>query len=146
MKFNWLTVLRDVLMVLVIGTFGTLLVDFLVGGTPGLPVGAPRLGDPGGLQGEAVLPGQVFLMIFMLTVGFCISGCLARQGRFKHLAVVALGVWLLRLAEGVIRRPDYIPSMVLGLGIVLVAMLVGGLLSLAIVRPGDAAAPPTPET
>lgn len=122
MKLNWLIVLRDVLMVLVIGTFGTLLLKFLVHGL-----------------------GELALAVVMLSVGFCISGCLVREGRFKHLLVVALGVWLLRLGMGLISRPDYAPSMLIGLVIVFVAMLVGGLLSFAFVRPGPGPSPPPSE-
>jgi hypothetical protein len=35
-----------------------------------------------------------FSSIILGTIGFAISGCLARGARWRHLALVALGVWV----------------------------------------------------
>jgi len=124
MKIDWRSVLRDAL--------GVLLLGFLGGWA-----GAGLSGDPNGGVPTA-------LAVVMMTVGFCVSGCLAKRARFKHLTLVAVGVWLIGTILKVI-SPD--GSFVLSLAAltqIFVAMLLGGLISLAIVRPPPAAEPPAP--
>lgn len=119
MKIDWYTLLRDIVIVVLLGTMGTLAIGAVLGGLTHF--------------------GQLGVAVSMLTVGFTISGCLKGAGRFLHLALVAFGVWLVVLVDGWVRAPERLPSIVVGLLIVLAAMLVGGVLSLAIRR-----SPPAP--
>ena len=116
MKIDWLVVLRDVLMVVVLGTLGTLAVSvFLIGSAQWT---------------------QYLAVFALLTAGFAISGSLKGDGRFKHLPLVALGVWCVNMLDSALRAPERLPATAYALVIVLAAMLVGGVLSLAIKRPG----------
>lgn len=121
MKIDWLAVLRDTLIVTVLGTFGTLGVSLATGGL--------------------TARSQLITAFVMLSAGFALSGCLAGAGRFKHLPGVAVGVWVLRLIDGLIRESDRMAGITVGIVFVLVAMLVGGAVSLAIVKPGAKTAP-----
>ena len=124
MKIDWRAVLRDALGVLLLGFLGA-----LVGGALG-----------GDLNGGI----QAVLVIVMMTAGFCASACLAKQARFKHLALVSEGVWLIGTIVSAISAGE---SFVLPLGdlaLIVVAMLLGGLISLGIVRAPPAGEPPAP--
>ena len=125
MKINWFAVARDVLMVHVLVLVGTLALTAL----------ATLLTD--GITGGT----QLLISMVLMAGAFCLSGCLAGPSRFKHLPLVALGVWLVRVADGLIRQAENLPGMVVGIVVVLVAMLVGGAASLAIKR-GPAPSPP----
>jgi hypothetical protein len=122
MKIDWRSVLRDVL--------GVLLLWFL-GGLVGRAIG-----------GEANGGFQAVSVIVLMTAGFCVSGCLAKRARFKHLALVAVGVWLI---STIVAASSAGGPFVWSLGdfaLIVAAMLLGGLISLAIVRPPPAAEPP----
>lgn len=73
-----------------------------------------------------------------MAAGFCLAGCLSPRTRFKHLPVVAVIVWLLGTVLNSVSRSFPVESWgKLAAGAVLpvaAAMLVGGALSLAIVR------------
>jgi hypothetical protein len=122
LKINWFSVSRDILIVAVLGTFGTLAVTMVAGG----------LTDR----------SQLITAFVMLSAGFAISGSLAGADRFKQLPLVAVGAWAVRLVDGLIRQSEQIASITVGILFMLVAMLVGGAISLAIVRPGAASEPP----
>ena len=120
MKIDWLAVLRDILMVAVLATLGTLGFSVLL------------LGRPQWTQ---------YLVVFaLLTIGFTISGSLKGAGRFKHLAIVALGVWCVNLLDSAVRAPERLPATASAIVMVFVAMLAGGAISLAVKRPGAAPA------
>ena len=120
MKIDWLAVLRDILMVAVLATLGTLGFSVLL------------LGRPQWTQ---------YLVVFaLLTIGFTISGSLKGAGRFKHLAIVALGVWCVNLLDSAVRAPERLPATASAIVIVFVAMLAGGAISLVVKRPGAAPA------
>jgi hypothetical protein len=78
MPINFIAVARDVSivfgLVLVSSFAAAQLVEFMGGEVTALVIGLSN--------------------IFWGTVGFTISGCLAKTQRFKHLFVVALGLWL----------------------------------------------------
>lgn len=123
MKIDWIMVLRDVLIVAVLGTLGTLGVTLLLGSTTGRTQFAVALG--------------------MLTIGFALSGSLKGRGRFKHLAVVGLGVWLVVLLDAVVRASERLPGiLVVGTLSVALAMAIGGALSLVIRREAPTESPP----
>jgi hypothetical protein len=118
MKVDWLTVTRDVLLILV--------VLFLI--VAGLAYAV------GGLDLNAAF-GAGFLA---MTIGFLASGCLSPKARFSHLPFVAVGVWLLGTILNTITRGFPIEA-VWQMGLrsvlpVLGSMLLGGALSLAIVK------------
>lgn len=118
MSIDWLKVARDVLMVLVIGVAGTVVLSALL---PGL--------------------SQLALAASMLAVGFCISGCLTREGRLRHLLLVALGVWALRLVLGVITGAAKVESMLIGIVIVMASMGVGAVAATLVAPPRKPASP-----
>ena len=122
MKIDWRSVLRDALAVLLLGFLGGFVGDAI-----------------GGDVSRGIRTASA---IVMMTAGFCLSGCLAKRARFKHLTLVAVGVWLIGTIVGAISADG---SLVWSLGdlvLVVVAMLLGGLVSFAIVRPPPAAEPP----
>ncbi len=71
--------------------------------------------------------------IFWGTVGFTISGCLAKVQRFKHLFLVALGLWLLSFVNVAM---GLTPPQVWAAGslLILAMMGMGGGLSYLIVK------------
>ena len=124
MEIDWRAILRDALGVLLLGFLGALIGDALSG-------------DPnGGIQ--------AVLVIVMMTAGFCVSGCLAERARFKHLALVAAGVWLIGTIVSAISAGASFSLSLSDIGLIAAAMLLGGLISLAIVKPPPAAPPSSP--
>ena len=75
MKIQWRAVMRDALAVLLLSFLGQ-----RVWGWIGI--------DPSGVL-------QAVSVLVLMTVGFCVSACLVKQARFKHLGLVAAGVWLI---------------------------------------------------
>ncbi len=123
MKIDWLVVLRDTLMVVVLASLGTLGISVFLLGSP-------------------MWTGYLAAMI-MLIGGFTISGSLKGAGRFTHLSIVAVGVWVVALLNGWLREPERIPAtVVVGLPIIFLAMLAGGLISLVIRKSTAPSAPP----
>jgi hypothetical protein len=101
-------------------------------------------------MGEEVTPIVIGLSnIFWGTVGFTISGCLARVQRFKHLFVVAIGLWLVSFVN-VAAWLTPLPVWAVGFLLILVMMGLGGGLSYLFVRtpqeassiPSDSNSPP----
>jgi len=118
MRVDWLTVARDILGVLV------LLFIVVMGGV--YAAGGLSLNTAFGLGFVA------------MASGFCVSGCLSPSSRFKHLPAVALGVWAVGTLLNTITRGFPIEA-VWQMGLqsslpVAGAMLLGGAISLAIVR------------
>lgn len=80
--------------------------------------------------------------IFWGTVGFAISGCLAKVRRFQHLFMVAIGLWLVSFVN-VAMGLTPLPTWAAGLVLILVMMGVGGGLSYLFVKtPKAEPAPP----
>ena len=122
MKIDWRSVLRDALAVLLLG---------FLGGWVGAAIG-----------GDASRGIRIASTIVMMTAGFCLSGCLAKRARFKHLTLVAVGVWLIGTIVSAISADGSFVLSLSDIGWIVVAMLLGGLVSLAIVRSPPAAEPP----
>ena len=83
--------------------------------------------------------GTALAVCFLgLTAGFCLAGCLSPRERFSHLGAVAVGVWLLaNLLNSITRGFPMESAWMLALGSLLPvagAMLLGGAISLAVVR------------
>ncbi|MBI5777124.1 MAG: hypothetical protein HY444_07015 [Nitrospirae bacterium] len=131
MPINWIAVARDVSIV-----FGLVLVSSFV---------AAQLIQA---QGEEVTALVIGLSnIFWGTVGFAISGCLAKTQRFKHLFIVAIGLWLVsfvNVAMGLTRVQVWVAGFLL----ILLMMGLGGGLSYLFVRTPQAepSSQPTPPT
>jgi hypothetical protein len=77
--------------------------------------------------------------IFWGIVGFTISGCLAKGQRFKHLFMVAVGLWLVSFVN-VATGMTPLPAWAVGFVLILVMMGIGGGLSYLFVKT------PKPET
>ena len=122
MKINWRSVLRDALGVLLLGFLGQLVTVAIVGDVS-----------------RGIRTASVFVMMM---AGFCLSGCLAKQARFKHLSLVAVGVWLIGTIVSAISADGSLIWSLGDLALVLVAMLLGGLISLAVVKPPPVPVPP----
>jgi hypothetical protein len=88
--------------------------------------------------------GLALLDLGVLALAGCVVGCLAPVGRFATIAATAVVVWLVTVAIA------WISGVALGVGAAvatlvsptLLAMLLGGAASLAIVRAPGAGAPP----
>ena len=83
----------------------------------------------------------------LLALAGCAVGCLAPAGRFAQIAATAVAVWLVSVAVAWISGATLGAGLALGLLVspTLLAMLLGGAASLAIVRTPGAGAPPSHE-
>ncbi len=78
-------VLRDVAIIWALTTFGGFVIGIAAGSGP---------------RNHAALMAAIGISnILMGTISFTISGCLAPPGRWRHLAMVALGSWLTSFAN-----------------------------------------------
>lgn len=71
--------------------------------------------------------------IFWGTVGFTISGCLAKVRRFRHLFMVAIGLWLVSFVN-VAMGLTPLSAWAAGFVLILVMMGIGGGLSYLFVK------------
>ena len=85
--------------------------------------------------------------IFWGTVGFTISGCLAKTERFKHLFMVAVGLWLVSFVN-VVMGMTPVQFWAVGFLLILLMMGLGGGLSYLFVRtpPPEPSSLPNPPT
>ena len=117
MPFNFIAIARDVSIVFGLVVASSFITVKIIQGT-----------------GEEATPLVIGLSnIFWGTVGFTISGCLARVRRFKHLFMVALGLWLLSFVN-VAMGLTPLPVWVVGFLLILVMMGLGGGLSYLFVK------------
>ena len=79
---------------------------------------------------------------FWGTVGFTISGCLAKTERFKHLFMVAVGLWLVSFVN-VVMGLTPVQFWAVGFLLVLLMMGLGGGLSYLFVRTPQEEQPPS---
>ena len=95
-------------------------------------------------MGAEVTAGVIGLSNFFWgTVGFTISGCLARVQRFKHLLMVAVGLWLVSFVNVAMGLTPLL-TQVAGLLLILLMMGLGGGLSYLFVQaPSAESATPT---
>lgn len=80
--------------------------------------------------------------IFWGTVGFTISGCLAKTERFKHLFMVAVGLWLVSFVN-VVMGLTPVQFWAVGFLLILLMMGLGGGLSYLFVRTPQEERPPS---
>jgi len=117
MPINWIAVARDVSIV-----FGLVLVSSFA---------AAQLIQATGEEVTALVIG--LSNFFWGTVGFTISGCLAKTQRFKHLFIVAIGLWLVSFVN-VAMGLTPVQVWAVGFLLILLMMGLGGGLSYLFVR------------
>lgn len=113
MKIKWLRVVRDVIIVTV----------FLV-------IGGIIVGSTGIMTKRTMLVSSLFLS----TLGFCLCGCLTIENRWKHLFIVALGVWLINCLPLLPTLPFSVLAWVLNVSVIFVPMVIGGSISSVLAR------------
>jgi len=113
MKIKWLRVVRDAVIVTVFLVIG----GFIVGST-----------------GIVTIQSLTVSSLFLGTLGFCLCGCLTIENRWKHLFILALGVWLINCLPQLPSLPFSVLAWVLNVGIVFVPMIIGGALSSGLAR------------
>lgn len=74
-----------------------------------------------------------YASIALEVIGFIIVGCLHKNNRFSHLFLVATALWVFSLSNYFI-KPFSFGSLIQGFIHVLIAMIIGGFLSLIFVR------------
>ena len=126
MHIRWAALVRDVSIV-----FGLVLVSSVV---------AAQLLEFMGGEVTALVIG--LSNIFWGTVGFAISGCLAKTERFQHLFMVAVGLWLVSFVN-VAMGLTPVQFWAVGFLLILLMMGLGGGLSYLFVRTPQAE-PPAP--
>lgn len=117
MPINWIAVARDVSIVC-----GLVIVSSFA---------AAQIIQATGEEVTALVIG--LSNIFWGTVGFTISGCLVKVQRFKHLFVVAIGLWLVSLVN-VAMGLTQVQVWAVGFLLILLMMGLGGGLSYLFVR------------
>jgi hypothetical protein len=85
---------------------------------------------------EASDAAVAWIVFAVFAAGFCASGCLSPERRWTHLSLVALASWVLLVAIGVLTGGVGSAGLFIGFIVnpLLLALLVGGAASLAIVR------------
>ena len=114
MPIRWLDVLRDALALVI----------------------ASALVQAAALGAGASAGATEALVFGVFAVGFCVSGCLSPRRRFRHLGLVAFATWMLLALIAALTGSSDRPSAYVAVLInqTLLAMLVGGVASLAIVK------------
>jgi len=114
-NIKWGSVIRDVVIIWILTALG----GFVVGVT-----GAPD---------DNLMTGIAFANIIFGIVGFTISGGMAKINRWRHLFIVAIGVWLVGIIN-VFIMPVTIISWFFGFIFIAFMMVIGGGLSYLFVR------------
>ncbi|MFC1764681.1 hypothetical protein ACFL6U_21755 [Planctomycetota bacterium] len=112
---KWGAIIRDIVIIWIL----TALAGFVIGIM--------------GTENERFMLAIAFANMLFGSVGFCISGCLAKINRWKHLNHVALGVWLVGLVN-VIIGPFPIRSWFFGIIALYIMMGLGGATSYLFVK------------
>lgn len=116
---RWLAVLRDIALIWLLTFAG----GFVVG--------------MAGATGDTFILAIAASNLLLTTVGFTIAGCLAKQDRFKHLFLVALGLWFTSLVN-VLSPAVSLVQWAASIVAILVTMAIGGGLSFLFVKPSTA--------
>ncbi len=113
---GWKAVIRDIIMIL------------LFTGIGGFVIGVATAGSK--LQLGAIGLSNILLGI----IGFCISGCLIADNRWKHLIIVAVFVWLTTIVN-IFIGPITFSNWLLSILPTFILMAIGCGLSFLFVRP-----------
>lgn len=115
MRIRWLLVVRDIIIVTIF---------IMVGG------GIVGYATQGIFTNESL-----FVASFLMGIlGFCLCGCLTIENRWKHLFIVALGVWLINCSYALAFLPFNVLAWVLNIAIIFIPMAIGGALSSLLVK------------
>jgi hypothetical protein len=123
MSLNWKALARDIAIVLVAMNLGGLVVGFM---------GGVLLG-PDAMTNPRVQISLAFSSFVFGIVGFTIAGALIKVSRFKHLFIVAVGVWLVSAAALLI-APLTLRQWLWALPFNIMVALIGGGVSFFFVR------------
>ena len=124
MKINRMGIVRDVLMIYCFTFVGGLVTGRFV---------AP---------GPARMKFLIVLSLFLQIAGFTISGCVVKINRFKHLFIVAIGLWIVNLSSVALGLFSF-TTWLISLVSILLTMLIGGGISFLLVRPPKVVDVPT---
>jgi hypothetical protein len=122
MSNSWISIARDVAIVLFL-TF----------------IGGVIIGIAGG--GNLSMAALAISNLLMGSIGFCIAGCLTRVDRWKHLLVVAVIVWIFGLVNVAFFHVTLIQWVFSAIAVLLM-MAVGGGLSFLFVKETPPEPPP----
>jgi len=113
---GWKAIVRDVIIIWIITGIGGFVIGIATAGSR-LPI-------------LAIAVSNILLGI----VGFCISGCMIKDNRWKHLTIVALLVWLTSIVNTIF-GPFSLSNWFFGIALLFVMMAIGGGLSFIFVKP-----------
>lgn len=85
-------------------------------------------------QGMFTKESALVASLLLGTLGFCFCGCLAIENRWKHLFIVASGVWLVNMLWELLPKQFSMLAWVLSIFIIFIPMVIGGALSLILVK------------
>lgn len=114
---KWKALTRDVIVIFILTFLGGFVIGVAAGATGSeIPMGAIGISN-----------------ILFMSVGFTISGAMAKTNRFGHLRHVALAVWILSAVNIFLPAIGVITwlSSIIGIGI---SMLIGGAISFIFVK------------
>ncbi|GAF86423.1 unnamed protein product [marine sediment metagenome] len=115
MRVRWLRVLRDIIIVTIFVFVGGFIVGFAT-------------------QGLFTKESMLVATLFLGTLGFCLCGCLTTENRWKHLFIVASGVWLVNMLWELLPKQFSMLAWVLSIFIIFIPMVIGGALSSILVK------------
>ena len=113
---GWKAVVRDVVMLWILTGIGGFIIGVATVGSE-LPIGAVALSN-----------------VILGIIGFCISGCMMAENRWRHLFIVALFVWLTSIVN-IFVGPFSFMNWLLGMVVIFIMLAVGGGISFLIVKP-----------
>ena len=115
MRDRWLFVVRDITIVTILFMVGGFIVGYATRGI--------------------YTKDSLFVACFLMGIlGFFICGCLTIENRWKHLFIVALGVWLINCCYSLAFLPFSVLAWVLNIATILIPMVIGGALSSLLVK------------
>jgi hypothetical protein len=110
---GWKAVIRDVIIIWILTGIGGLLIGIATAGSE-LPMAAIGISN-----------------IILGIVGFCISGCMTEENRWKHLCIVAIFVWLTSIIN-ILIGPFALKNWMFTIFIIFIMMVIGGGISFLI--------------
>ena len=117
MGIRWLCVIRDVVIV----TFFTMVGGFIfIGGLTS--------------QGEYMKVSMAVAAFLLPILGFCLCGCLTIENRWKHLFIVASGVWVIYMSYYLLPQKFSMLDWVFSILNIFIPMAIGGAFSLILVK------------
>jgi hypothetical protein len=113
---GWKAIIRDVVIIWLLTGIGSFIIGIATIGSK-MPMVAIALSN-----------------IILGVIGFCISGCIIKDNRWKHLIIVAVFVWLTSLFNIIFLQASF-SNWLFSIIIIFIMMAVGGGLSFLFVKP-----------